>query len=74
MAAFFRRKITVRDLLTMSTGIHFNEVGTVLEKDWVYAFLDSNSSFEPGTQFEYNSLNSYMLAAIVPKGDGTEPL
>ncbi len=59
------RSITVRHLLTMTSGVSFREAGAVLESNWVRAFLDSDVSWEPGTQFEYNSMNSYMLSAIV---------
>ncbi|MDL2258441.1 glycosyltransferase [Eubacteriales bacterium OttesenSCG-928-K08] len=57
--------ITVWHLLTMSTGARFDEVGTALGEDWVREYLDSGVSFEAGTQFYYNSLNTYMLSAIV---------
>lgn len=59
------RGVTVRQLLTMSSGVLFNEAGTVTETDWVKCFLESLLRFEPGTEFAYNSMNSYMLAAIV---------
>ncbi len=62
--------ITVRHLLNMTSGIKFNEVGSVVERDWVKAFLMSDCSFEPGTEFYYNSMNSYMLSAIVCKRTG----
>lgn len=62
--------ITVRHLLNMTSGIKFNEVGSVVETDWVRAFLLSDCSFEPGSEFYYNSMNSYMLSAIVCKKTG----
>ncbi len=62
--------ITVRHLLNMTSGIKFNEVGSLVEKDWVKAFLLSDCSFEPGSEFYYNSMNSYMLSAIVCKRTG----
>jgi CubicO group peptidase (beta-lactamase class C family) len=62
--------ITVLHLLNMTSGIKFNEVGSVVEKDWVKAYLQSDCSFEPGSEFYYNSLNSYLLSAIVCKKTG----
>ncbi|MBQ4611281.1 MAG: serine hydrolase [Clostridia bacterium] len=59
------RLLTLRHLLTMSTGIRFNEIGSALDKDWVKMFMESAPRFEPGTQFEYNSLNTYMLSAAL---------
>lgn len=62
--------ITVRHLLNMTSGIRFNEVGSVVERDWVRAFLLADCLFEPGTEFSYNSMNSYLLSAIVRKRSG----
>ncbi len=62
--------ITVLHLLNMTSGIKFNEVGSVVEKDWVKAYLQSDCVSEPGTEFSYNSMNSYLLSAIVRKKTG----
>lgn len=66
----WNRMLTVRHLLTMSTGVRFNEVGSALDKDWVKMFMESAPKFEPGTQFEYNSLNTYMLSAVLRRVTG----
>ena len=58
-------KITVKHLLTMTSGIRFSEAGSVTEAMWMDAFFASSCAFEPGTDFAYNSMNSYILAAIV---------
>lgn len=63
-------RLTVRHLLSMSTGSRFNEVGTALGTDWVWEFLHADTKFPAGTAFEYNSMNTYMLAAIVQKKTG----
>lgn len=62
--------ITVLHLLNMTSGIKFNEVGSMLDKDWVRAFLQSDCLFEPGAEFCYNSMNSYLLSAILCKRTG----
>lgn len=62
--------VTVRMLLNMTAGVRFNEVGTMTERDWARAFLASDCAFEPGGDFMYNSLNSYMLSALVCKVTG----
>ena len=64
------KAITVRHLLTMSSGANFREVGCVLDADWVKAFLEADVLFEPGTQFDYNSMNSYVLSAILQRKTG----
>lgn len=58
-------KITLKHLLTMSSGVKFNEAGAVLGNEWIKKFLSSEVMFEPGSDFRYNSLNSYMLSAAV---------
>ena len=63
-------KITVKHLLTMSSGIKFSEAGSVTESRWMDAFFSSSCAFAPGTEFAYNSMNSYILAAIVVKLTG----
>lgn len=59
------KSITVGDLLTMRTGVTFSEGGAVTEEDWVRAFFESAVRFDPGKEFAYNSMNTYILSAIV---------
>lgn len=61
---------TLRHLLMMSSGIRFNEVGSALDENWLKMFMQSLPKFEAGTAFEYNSLNSYVLAAAVVRRTG----
>jgi hypothetical protein len=64
------KKITLEHLLTMQSGIAFNEAGSVSESFWTRAFIESKVKFEPGTLFAYNSMNSYMLSNIVARVSG----
>ncbi len=64
------RSMTVKHLLTMSSGCRFNEMGTLLDGNWQKMFLESVPKFEPGTAFDYNSLNTYMLAAVICRKTG----
>ena len=64
------QKITVKHLLNMSSGIKFAEAGSITEAKWTDAFFTSSFVFEPGTDFAYNSMNSYILARIVIKISG----
>ena len=59
------RDLTVEDLLTMRSGIMFTEVQTTTESDWLRCILSDTLSQEPGTQFRYNSMNTYLLSVIV---------
>ena len=54
----------------MTTGIKFSEAGSVTEARWMDAFFASSCAFMPGTEFAYNSMNSYILASIVVKLTG----
>lgn len=69
--AMLRQKdITVRHLLTMTSGVSFNETGAVAGNDWVKSYLEAGVRFTPGSRFEYNSMNSYMLSAIITEITG----
>lgn len=61
------KQMTVEHLLTMTSGTKCTEITAVVEEDWVKAFLLTDCQCEPGTQFIYNSMNSYMLSAILTK-------
>ena len=64
------RGMTVEDLLTMRSGALFTEAEALTETDWVRRFLSAGPKGEPGTEFAYNSLNTYMLSAIVRRVTG----
>ena len=60
-------KISIEQLLIMSSGIAFSEVGAVTDMKWTETFLASEPVFKAGEKFSYNSMNSYMLMAIAHK-------
>ncbi len=59
------KNITVRHLLTMASGVAFAETGMATDTDWIRAFFSSDLRFEVGSDFSYNSMNTYILSAIV---------
>lgn len=62
-------KTTVRRLLTMSSGVVYNELGVVTDTEWIKSFLESG--FRPsGDEFNYNSMNTFMLSALVRQVTG----
>ncbi|MBQ8447766.1 MAG: serine hydrolase [Clostridia bacterium] len=63
--------ITVEDLLTMRSGIVFNEAECMGSTNWVKSYFSSAIQGKIGETFNYNSLNTYMLSAIVYKKTGT---
>ena len=67
------RAMRVRDLLTMSTGHHDEDIRNFAyysDEDPVKAFLALPVSHKPGTFFVYNTPASYTLSAIVQKVTG----
>jgi CubicO group peptidase (beta-lactamase class C family) len=67
------RAMRVRDLLTMSTGHHEENIAKfpyTADGSVVKAFLDRPVPHKPGTFFVYNTPATYMLSAIVQKVTG----
>ncbi len=63
-------RMTVEDLLRMSSGVEFAELGTVTSEDWGESFFLSDVKYTPGDGFSYNSMNTYILSRIVCKISG----
>lgn len=61
-------EITVRNLLTMSTGQPKEPPHT--GDDWVAEFMAGPVVDAPGTRFRYNSMATFMLSAIIQKVSG----
>lgn len=64
------KDMCVEDLLTMRSTVLFAEADSMTEVDWVRAFLSASTKGDVGETFRYNSLNTYMLSAIVSKKTG----
>ena len=62
--------VTVEDLLTMKSSVPFGELGTVTSDSWCESFFLSELTEDPGTKFNYNSMNSYILANIAMRITG----
>jgi CubicO group peptidase (beta-lactamase class C family)/poly(3-hydroxybutyrate) depolymerase len=67
------KAMTVRDLLTMSTG-HEKEPKFTESETWVTTFMKQPVLHQPGTHFLYNTPATYMLSAIVQKTTGATTL
>ncbi|MEO8351317.1 MAG: serine hydrolase [Chthoniobacteraceae bacterium] len=63
------KAMTVRDLLTMTCG-HDTELKAVGEAPSVKRFLAHPVPHKPGTHFQYNTMGTYTLSAIVTKATG----
>lgn len=64
------KDLCAEDLLTMRSSVTFAEGDSMTDSDWVKAFLASPTKGTIGETFKYNSLNTYMLSAIVSKKTG----
>lgn len=64
------KDLTVEDLLTMRSGIFFTELDSATEEDWIKGFFEAPTKGEIGKTFRYNSLNTYVLSAIVTAKTG----
>jgi len=63
------KKITVRDLLTMTSGIQWSEDTTEYEleetPDWIAATLKLPRAAAPGAEFNYSTANSHLGSAVL---------
>jgi CubicO group peptidase (beta-lactamase class C family) len=68
----YLKDLRVKDLLTMSVGNENKPILNLEEynENWVKGFLESPIIHQPGSNFLYNSMASYMLSAIVTKITG----
>lgn len=57
--------ITVRDLLTMQSGLPVDTKMRTREREWIRMYLGGRPKGMPGTLWAYDSLSSYLLSAIV---------
>jgi CubicO group peptidase (beta-lactamase class C family) len=79
-----RDRMRLRDVLTMTTGIQWDESSTSYTNarnncaemeaadDWIQYVLDQPMAAEPGTTFVYNSGATQLLSYIIKKATGLE--
>ena len=78
-----KRAMTIRDLLTMSAGLEWDEgvpysdptnTFTIMARspDWVQYTLDQPMASQPGTEFNYNSGASLILSQIFLEATGID--
>lgn len=70
LLTIFHPTVTVENLLTMTSGVQFNETGAVAGNDWLGSYLNAAVQGKPGQTFQYNSMNTYVLSAIVTERTG----
>jgi CubicO group peptidase (beta-lactamase class C family) len=73
-----KEAMTLEDVLTMRTGLEWQELPGAFEKmqkspDWVQYILDRPMTEEPGTRWNYCSICSHILTAVLNKTTGINP-
>lgn len=64
------RSITVKDLLTMRSGFVVNTQIRNNSLDWIRSYLSHPMKADPGKLFQYDSMDTYLLSAILQKVTG----
>lgn len=62
--------ITVKDLLTMRSGFVVDRKMRTQSQHWVKDYLSHPMKASPGKLFQYDSINSYLLSAIIQRVTG----
>jgi CubicO group peptidase (beta-lactamase class C family) len=73
-----KEAMTLEDVLTMRTGLEWQELPGAFEQmqkspDWVQYILDRPMSEQPGTRWNYCSICSHVLTAILNEATGMNP-
>ena len=77
------KSLTVRDLLTMQTGLHAQDdliygYWQLFElqqmEDWTEFILNLPFEVDPGTRFDYSNMASFLLSAVIKKATGMDTL
>ncbi len=78
-----KRRITIRDLLSMQTGLHSRDsylyaheglFALQHSEDWLQFALDLPMAAEPGERFDYSNISTFLLAVILMETTGHDPL
>ncbi len=64
------QRLTVRHLMTMTSGREPSLIADKAKIDWIQNFIDAPVKSMPGEQFRYTNENIYMLCAIVSRVSG----
>ncbi|MCC8022543.1 MAG: beta-lactamase family protein [Clostridiales bacterium] len=66
----YAKELTIRHLLTMTSGMNIDVMQSKDRDDWVGDFLHSKFKYQPGTVFHYTNENAYILSVLIHKLTG----
>ncbi len=78
-----KRAITIRDLLSMQTGLHSRDsylygheglLALQQSEDWLQFALELPMAAEPGTRFDYSNISTFLLGAVLAEVTGMDVL
>ncbi len=73
-----KRRITIRDLMTMTSGLESTSLDNYSEwtssDDWVLYALERPLEADPGTLFSYSTGDTHLLSALLTKATGMSSL
>lgn len=70
-------ELTVRHLLTMTTGLEYplffaDDQERYVTEDWIRYFFSQNFCYAPQERFLYSNFNTYMLSCLIEKKAGRD--
>lgn len=67
-----KKAVTVRQIISMDTGVHNNAKLPDVEKRFTYAMYEAPMDFEPGKKWDYNNTGLALLAPVLKKATGKQ--
>jgi CubicO group peptidase (beta-lactamase class C family) len=67
-----KKDVTVRQIISMDTGVHNNKDFPTVEKKFTYSQYEAPMDFEPGRKWDYNNTGLALLAPVLKKATGKQ--
>lgn len=67
-----KKDITVRQILSMNTGVNNNKTFPTLEKRFTHSLYEAPLDFPPGTKWDYNNTGLALLAPMLKQATGKQ--
>jgi CubicO group peptidase (beta-lactamase class C family) len=67
-----KKDVTVRQIISMDTGVHNNKDFAKVEKRFTYSLYEAPLDFEPGKKWDYNNTGLALLAPVLKQATGKQ--